>query len=135
LANVLVAEDDVEMSRFIVKILEREGYTVSEAHDGEEALRLVGSGGVNVLVLDLMMPKVDGFEVIRRLRMDERTKDLPIVVCSALPRKSLPETERAVLSTVVAHISKPFDVKEFLFKVKEAATGRNGHPKTRTVVV
>ncbi len=135
MANVVVAEDDVEMCRFIVKILEREGYTVSEAHDGEEALRLVGSGSVNVLVLDLMMPKVDGFEVIRRLRMDERTKDLPIVVCSALPRKSLPEQEKAVLAGVVAHISKPFDVKEFLFKVKEAVGGTNGHPKTRTVVV
>jgi CheY-like chemotaxis protein len=104
--------------------------------DGEEAIRRASADRPDVLVLDLMMPIKDGFDVIEAIRKDERLKDLAIVVNTALPPKSLPERERGLLSGVVAHITKPFDYKEFLAKVRKAVYGDNGNaPKTRTVVV
>lgn len=134
--KVLVAEDDRELRRFIVRILEREGYSVSEAANGEEAIRRAKEDRPDVLVLDLMMPVKDGFEVIEEIRKDPVLKDLAVVVNTALPPKALPERERGLLRGVVAHITKPFDYKEFLMKVNRAVNGTNGTaPKTRTIVV
>lgn len=134
--KVLVAEDDRELRRFIVRILQREGYFVTEASDGDEAIKSAIADRPDVLVLDLMMPVKDGFEVIEAIRSDARLKDLPIVLNTALPPKALPEKERNILRGVVAHITKPFDYKDLLYKVKLAVKGENGSaPKTRTVVV
>lgn len=133
---MLVAEDDRELRRFIVRILQREGYFVTEASDGDEAIKSAIADRPDVLVLDLMMPVKDGFEVIEAIRSDARLKDLPIVLNTALPPKALPEKERNILRGVVAHITKPFDYKDLLYKVKLAVKGENGSaPKTRTVVV
>lgn len=134
--KVLVAEDDRELRHFIVRILQREGYSVTEAQDGDEAIKRATEDRPDVLVLDLMMPVKDGFEVIETIRRDDRLKDLPIVLNTALPPKALPEHERSILRGVVAHITKPFDYKDLLYKVRMAVHGDNGNaPKTRTVVV
>jgi len=136
LPKVLVAEDDRELRRFIVRILQREGYSVTEAQDGDEAIKRATEDKPDVLVLDLMMPIKDGFEVIEIIRRTEQLKDLPIVLNTALPPKSMPEKERNIIRGVVAHITKPFDYKDLLYKVKMAVKGENGSaPKTRTVVV
>ena len=78
--RVLLVEDDARIRRVLQIALRDDGYRVLEAPDGSTALDLVGSDRVDVVVLDLMLPDIDGFEVCRRIR---RTSDVPVIVASA----------------------------------------------------
>jgi CheY-like chemotaxis protein len=78
--KVLIAEDSATVRRLVAARLIADGYEVLEASDGEEALKLAREEAPDLLVLDKVMPKLDGFEVIRALREDPRTSKLPIVM-------------------------------------------------------
>src|SRR6266850_2255512 len=73
-AQVLLADDDVELSGMLREYLEREGFGVTAVHDGEAAARLALSGGYQIVVLDVMMPKVDGIEALRQIRQTRRVQ-------------------------------------------------------------
>src|ERR1017187_8781655 len=79
--RVLVAEDKPRMARFIQRSLQSEGYTVELAFDGEQALSMGLSGGMDLMVLDCMLPRRDGFDVIRSLRAAKQM--LPTIMVSA----------------------------------------------------
>ncbi|TMI41229.1 MAG: response regulator transcription factor, partial [Betaproteobacteria bacterium] len=66
--QVLLADDDVELSAMLKEYLEREGFAVTAVHDGEAAARLAPGGAYQIVVLDVMMPKLDGVEALRRIR-------------------------------------------------------------------
>src|ERR687894_2300702 len=80
---VLAADDDEDILELIVFRLERSGYTVLQAHDGAEALELARSSRPDLAVLDVMMPKMDGFDLTRRLREDDATSRMPIILLTA----------------------------------------------------
>src|SRR6266516_4030580 len=79
-AQVLLADDDVELSGMLTEYLEREGFGVTAVHDGEAAVRLAPSGAYQIVVLDVMMPKLDGIEALRRIRQSSR---VPVVMLTA----------------------------------------------------
>jgi DNA-binding response OmpR family regulator len=79
-ANVLLADDDVELSGMLKEYLEREGFAVTVVHDGEAAARAALAGTQQIVVLDVMMPKVDGVEALRRIRATSR---IPVVMLTA----------------------------------------------------
>src|ERR1043165_4212258 len=79
-AQVLLAHDDVEVSGMLTEYLEREGFGVATVHDGEAAARLALSGGYQIVVLDVMMPKVDGIEALRQIRQTSR---VPVIMLTA----------------------------------------------------
>jgi len=79
-AQVLLADDDVELAGMLKEYLEREGFGVSTVHDGEAAARLALSGGYQIVVLDVMMPRVDGIEALRQIRQTSR---VPVVMLTA----------------------------------------------------
>ncbi|TMH66216.1 MAG: response regulator transcription factor [Betaproteobacteria bacterium] len=79
-AQVLLADDDVELSGMLTEYLEREGFGVTAVHDGEAAARLALSGGYQIVVLDVMMPKVDGIEALRLIRQASR---VPVIMLTA----------------------------------------------------
>jgi DNA-binding response OmpR family regulator len=79
-ANVLLADDDVELSGMLKEYLEREGFAVTVVHDGEAAARAALGGSHQIVVLDVMMPKVDGVEALRRIRASSR---VPVVMLTA----------------------------------------------------
>ena len=79
-AQVLLADDDVELAGMLKEYLEREGFGVATVHDGEAAARLALSGGYQIVVLDVMMPKVDGIEALRQIRQTSR---VPVVMLTA----------------------------------------------------
>jgi CheY-like chemotaxis protein len=83
---VLVAEDDASVRMTIEFVLQDEGFQVVLAEDGEQALRLALKLQPNVILLDQMMPKLDGHEVLLALRADERTRDTPVFVLSGMSR-------------------------------------------------
>src|SRR5438067_11540370 len=77
-AQVLLADDDVELAGMLKEYLEREGFGVATVHDGEAAARLALSGGYQTVVLDVMMPKVDGIEALRQIRQPSRVPGVPL---------------------------------------------------------
>jgi CheY-like chemotaxis protein len=83
-ARILLAEDDRFLSKAAAVMLRRRGYTVVTASNGEEALQSVRSAPPDIVLLDLIMPKMQGFEVLRALKSDAATRAIPVVVMSNL---------------------------------------------------
>ena len=116
MADVLIVEDEPDIRHLIAHHLEREGYRCREASNGAEALRAVRSAMPDLVVLDLMLPEIDGLEVCRRLRSDAATGSLPIIMLTAKSE----EIERIVGLELGAddYIAKPFSPKELVARVR-----------------
>jgi diguanylate cyclase (GGDEF)-like protein len=115
---VLVADDDEDIVRFVEVNLRLEGFDVVTAADGEEALTAAYDLGPDLVLLDVMMPVLDGFEVCQRLRSDARTKHISVIMLTA---KSL-SADKVVGLTAGAddYMIKPFDPIELVARVKSA---------------
>jgi phosphate regulon transcriptional regulator PhoB len=122
--EVLVVEDEPDIRRLVVLHLEREGFRCRTAATGSDALREVKAAAPDLVVLDLMLPEVDGLEVCRRLRRDTSTAAIPIIMLTA---KS-DEIDRIVGLEVGAddYVGKPFSPKELVARVR--AVLRRSHP-------
>jgi len=93
---VLLAEDDKALRRYLEVVLERSGYAVESAADGLEAMKLLLSKKIDLVITDAVMPNLTGYELCRFIRSTRQLSDLPIVLLSALdPRNALAETEQA----------------------------------------
>lgn len=112
--RILVIENEPSVADLIDAILTSEGYTVALAHDGAEGLELVLSWRPNLVLLDLMLPLVDGSAVIKRLRSDPATAGLPIIAMSAGANIRLHSDE---LQGADGALAKPFDVDALLAQV------------------
>ena len=87
MSRILIVEDDADLANLTTHWLERAGYSVQHAGDGAAALKMLSGDPLPTLVLlDLMLPKIDGFEVLRRIRASGRTKTLPVVVVTSFSR-------------------------------------------------
>jgi CheY-like chemotaxis protein len=105
---VLVVDDDVGIRKLIVSSLRREGYTLHEARNGREALSAMESGGEELVLLDLMMPEVSGWEVLRIRKEKPELRRIPVIVISA---NSGPEIADAISSGICALLPKPFELE------------------------
>lgn len=85
--NILIVDDIPLNVLLIQKMLSKYNFNLISANDGQAALDTVAKGEVNMILLDLMMPGMDGYEVLRRIRQDDATKQLPVVILSALNSK------------------------------------------------
>ena len=119
--TVLAADDDEDVLELIVFRLERSGYTVLQARDGVEALELARSSRPDLAVLDVMMPKLDGFEVTRRLREDDATTKMPIILLTARSQEA--DVQRGFDVGADDYIRKPFSPQELGARV-QAILGR-----------
>ena len=115
-SRVLIVEDEPDIRELVVHHLKREGYQVSVAASGEEALRQVQASPPDLVLLDLMMPAMNGLEVCRRLRQDPATASLPIVMLTAKGD----EVDRVLGLELGAddYVVKPFSPKELLARVR-----------------
>jgi DNA-binding response OmpR family regulator len=118
---VLVADDDEDILELIVFRLERSGYTVLQARDGAEALELARRSRPDLAVLDVMMPKLDGFDLTRRLREDESTSKMPIILLTARTQEA--DVERGFDAGADDYLRKPFSPQELRSRV-QAILGR-----------
>ena len=84
--RILVVDDEIYIVHILEFSLTMEGYSILTASNGEEALRVIDSERPDLVVLDIMMPKLDGYEVCRRLRQDEQFQELPVILLSAKGR-------------------------------------------------
>jgi two-component system OmpR family response regulator len=78
--KILIIDDDVVLCKMLEKNFRREGYVVLEAHNGKEALELLRHQKVNLIILDVIMPVMDGFEFLQCLKIDEKCKDIPVIM-------------------------------------------------------
>lgn len=111
---VLIADDDPDILELVSLTLERDGYEVARARNGEEALQIASERQLHLAVLDFMMPGIDGYEVTRRLREADGEHRLPILILSAFA-----EDRQAALALAVgadAYMRKPFSPRELLAK-------------------
>ena len=116
--KVLIAEDSATVRRLVAARLIADGYEVLEASDGEEALKLAREEAPDLLVLDKVMPKLDGFEVIRALREDPRTSELPIVMLTE--RTNEEDVLGGLDLGVEDYMPKPFSPHELSARVRRA---------------
>ena len=118
MAKILVAEDDKDIRNLLVDILDDVGYEASEAKNGADAVEQIQSSQPDLLLLDLMMPVMDGFEVLNRLRDNPETRDMPVVILSAVPSRK--GELRAWRLGVRHYIPKPFASERVHLSVKIA---------------
>lgn len=116
--DVMIAEDDALLRLCVRHVLEAEGYTCAEAQDGQEAVAIAQQCTPRLVLLDLMMPNVDGFTAAEQLRADPQTRDIPIHCLTAL---DFPAVRRAAKrSGCEVFLTKPFDLDGLLDVVSVA---------------
>ncbi len=109
--KILLVEDNPVNMRLIKLTLKNDNYCFIEAVNGEEALTLAESHIPDLIVLDIQIPKIDGYEVARRLKNDNRTKAIPIIALTAHAMKG--DEEKIINSGCDMYVSKPFDTQKF----------------------
>jgi CheY-like chemotaxis protein len=124
--RVLIVDDDKVIQQLLVVNLELEGYEVETASDGEEALKSILANRYDVVLLDVMMPKMDGREVCRRVKADPKVKDTPIVFLSARAQDF--DVRQGYELGVSAYVTKPFDPVDLLDVVQRVMKGERVLP-------
>jgi DNA-binding response OmpR family regulator len=123
-ARVLIADDDADILALVAFRLERSGYEVLQATDGEEALRLAVEAHPDLAVLDVMMPKMDGYEVTRRIRDNAATSGLPVILLTARAQQS--DVDQGLLAGADDYVKKPFSPQELRARVQAVLEGGSG---------
>lgn len=121
MSTVLVVEDSVTQREMITDALRKSGLTVDVASDGVEALEHIQDKQPDLVVLDIVMPRMNGYEVCRRLKADPNTQNVPVVMCSSKGE----EFDRywGMKQGADAYIAKPFQKKELVGTVKQLLRG------------
>ena len=123
----LIADDDADILMLISLTLQRDGYEVVTAKNGLAALESASDRVPHLVVLDLMMPGIDGCEVTRRLRAQEATRDVPIMIVTAFAEES--QAAKALAAGADAYLRKPFAPRDLLAKTASLLLERR--PRSR----
>ncbi len=121
--RILIADDEPNIALSLEFLMQDRGYTVAIAHNGEDALRLAAEFRPDLVLLDVMMPVINGFEVCRRLRADPLQRGLKILMLTARGRES--EVRRGLSEGADAYLTKPFATRELVAIVSELMAGAN----------
>lgn len=115
--RILVVEDEPNISNLVKFILEKNGYEVLQAFVGQEGIEIAKREKLDLIVLDVMMPNMDGFDVAKKLSRMKKAKNIPIIMLSSAAQ--FKDKMKGIESGAMDYITKPFDKKELLEKVKE----------------
>ena len=110
--TVLVVDDERHIVRLVQVNLERAGYEVTTAYDGIEALEAVQAEIPDMIILDVMMPRMDGFEALKKLRADDKSKEIPVIMLTAKAQDA--DIFKGWSSGVDSYLTKPFNPRELL---------------------
>jgi DNA-binding response OmpR family regulator len=117
--KILFIEDEAALQKTFRDILEKEGYQMISALDGESGLRLAKSQKPDLILLDLILPRKDGFEVLKELKEDEATKGIPVIVLTNL--EDIESVEKAIeLGATTYLVKAQYTLEEVIQKVKKA---------------
>ena len=110
--KILVVDDERHIVRLVEVNLTRAGYDIVVAYDGIEALEVVKKENPDMIVLDVMMPRMDGFEVLKKLQADESTQNIPVIMLTAKAQDA--DIFKGWSSGVSSYLTKPFNPRELL---------------------
>ena len=117
--KILFIEDESVLHKTIGEVLTQQGYEMISALDGEIGLRLAQTKKPDLILLDLILPKIDGFGVLKQLKADEKTKDIPVIVLTNL--EGMQDVERAIKMGANTYLVKSnYNLEEVVEKIKNA---------------
>ena len=116
-ATILVADDEQDIRELVAYRLSRSGYSIIEARDGEEAFQLAADQALDMAVLDVMMPRLNGFDLTQRFRNTPATERLPILLMSASVQEA--DISRGFAAGADGYLTKPFTPDQLLTRVRE----------------
>ena len=119
--KILIVDDNEDSRDLVVKVLKNKGYQMVEAVDGEDALEKAESENPDIILLDISIPKLDGYEVTRRLKSREKFKNIPIIALTAHAMKG--DKEKALQAGYDGYISKPISIHELPDQIKSYLKG------------
>ena len=112
--RLLLAEDEKELSKALVAILKHNNYSVDAVYDGKEALAYLDGGNYDGVILDIMMPEMDGISVLKKIR--QRGNQVPVLILTA--KSEIDDRVLGLDSGADDYLSKPFDTKELLARIR-----------------
>ena len=116
--KILFVEDEPTLQKAVGEILTQEGFEVLSALDGEEGLELIKKEKPNLVLLDLILPKKDGFEVLKEMKEDEELKDIPVIVLTNL--EGMGDVEKALSLSATTYLVKAnYELEDVVKKIKE----------------
>ena len=121
--RVVCIEDEPEMIDLIKLILSRKGFEVLGANGGKEGLELIRENSPDLILLDLMMPEMDGWQVYQQLKADDSTKDIPVIVVTA-KAQNIDKVLGLHIAKVDDYIPKPFSLQELIDRVEDVLSRR-----------
>jgi len=125
--KILVVDDEPDFIEFLSIRLKSSGYDVISASDGESGLKKAQKEKPDLIILDILMPKINGFELCKRLKENELTKDMPVIMLTALAQEK--DLSKGLEEGADCFITKPFNSLDLLYEIKTALTEKNGaHP-------
>ncbi|HSB30319.1 MAG TPA: response regulator [Candidatus Sulfobium mesophilum] len=126
-SKILIVDDTVDTVELLRKRLRSEGYDTSEAYDGEECLACVGSYNPDLIILDVMMPKLNGYEVCERLKTNEDTRYIPVLMLTA--KSEISDKVKGLDTGADDYLAKPFDYKELSARIRSLLKIKQSHEK------
>jgi two-component system cell cycle response regulator DivK len=118
--TILIVEDEPKNLKLLRDLLQRFGYEILEALDGEQGVKLAGEKMPDLILMDIMMPKMDGLEATRIIKADEKTKHIPIIALTSYAMKG--DREKTIEAGCDGYIAKPIDIKEVLKAIEHFLT-------------
>ncbi|MFA6183866.1 MAG: response regulator [Parcubacteria group bacterium] len=121
--KILIIEDDATLRNVLSEFLESEGFSVAVAADGEEGIVLVGTSKPDIILLDIILPKKNGFEVLKEVKDNNDTSDIPVILLTNLG--SLDDIEKALELGATTYLVKgDYQIREIVEKIKEVLSLR-----------
>src|SRR4051794_16738928 len=127
--RILIVEDERDLLRSLAQALREQGYAVDTAEDGEDGLYKAETWSYDAVVLDIMLPRLDGWEFLRRLRPSKPT---PVLMLTA--RDRVPDKVRGLDSGADDYLVKPFDLDELLARLRALIRRQAGQPQAKIVL-
>jgi two-component system cell cycle response regulator DivK len=118
--TILIVEDEPKNLKLLRDLLQRFGYEILEALDGEQGVKLAGERMPDLILMDIMMPKMDGLEATRIIKANTKTKHIPIIALTSYAMKG--DREKTIEAGCDGYLAKPFDIKEVLKTIETYLT-------------
>lgn len=128
--KILLVEDEIDLNNVVTKYLKKNGYSIDSVSDGEEALDYLRYGEYDLVILDIMMPKVDGFEVIKKLR--DKGNYTSVLMLTA--RDSADDKVKGLDLGADDYIVKPFDFNELMARIRAVVRRKYGNSSNKLVI-
>lgn len=125
LAHILVVDDEPDIHTVLGRLLTKEGYSVESAYSAEEAFKAIAETKPDLVILDIMMPKVSGIEVCNRLKSDPATQDIVILIVSA--RDAQTDRLEGLTHGADDYVSKPFHLRSLVRKIEHMLSKKQEH--------